>query len=159
MGDDRDRPFMQAALELARVAATKGQTPFGAVVIDPAGTIIGEGHNQVRADHDPAAHGEIVAMRDAWGRLGARDALAACTLYTSCEPCLMCSFAITQFRMRRVVFAARASDVPTYQSLLDADFTQAAEWVNRHSDWSPIEVRGEFMREEALEALQAFAWT
>jgi len=158
MGEDYDRPFMQAALDLARVAATKGQTPFGAVVVDLAGTIVGEGHNRVRADHDPAAHGEIVAMRDAWSKLGARDALTACTLYTSCEPCLLCSFAITQFKMRRVVFAARASDVPTYRSLLDADLSQAAEWVNQRRDWSPIEVRGEFMREEALEILKAFAW-
>jgi hypothetical protein len=71
----------------------------------------------------------------------------------------MCSFAITQFRMRRVVFAARAADVPTYRSLLDADLTQAAEWVNRHGDWSPIEVRSEFMREDAVKALQAFEWT
>ena len=159
MAEDNDHRFMQMALAQAEEAVAKGQTPFGAVVVDQTGTVVGSGHNQVRADKDPAAHGEIMALRDAWRRLGTREPLATCTLYSSCEPCLMCSFAITQFRIRRVVFAARASDVPTYKALLGADLSQAANWVNQQNDWAKLELRGEFMRQEALDIIRMFKWS
>jgi tRNA(adenine34) deaminase len=155
----RDAAFMTRALELAEAAVRRGQTPFGAVVVDRDGALVGEGHNTVRADRDPAAHGEIVAIRDAWRRLGAWQALRGATLYTSCEPCLLCSFAITQLGLGRVVFAARATDVPTYRSLLGADLSVAAAWVNAQPDWPPIEVVGDFMRDRARETLAAFPWT
>ena len=61
---------MALALKLAEIAVTKGQTPFGAVVVDRDGRLVGEGHNSVRTDLDPTAHGEIIAIRDAWSRLG-----------------------------------------------------------------------------------------
>jgi tRNA(Arg) A34 adenosine deaminase TadA len=54
---EQDAPFMTRALELAETAVARGQTPFGAVVVDPQGQPVGEGHNTVRADLDPAAHG------------------------------------------------------------------------------------------------------
>jgi tRNA(Arg) A34 adenosine deaminase TadA len=60
----------------------------------------------------PAAHSEIVAIRNAWRRLGAWPLLAGSTLYSSCEPCLLCSFVITQIGFSRAVFAARGTDVP-----------------------------------------------
>ena len=154
-----DSQFMRLALEQAELAASRGQTPFGAVVVDASGTVVGAGHNRVRADRDPTAHGEIVALRDAWRRLGEREHLTACTLYSSCEPCLLCSFVITQFRIPRVVFAARAADVPKYKSLLDADLAQAPRWVNQQDSWAPVEVRGEFMRDEALRTINAFDWS
>lgn len=150
---------MHLAIEQAELAASRGQTPFGAVVVNRAGEVVGFGHNRVRADRDPTAHGEIVALRDAWRRLGEREHLTTCTLYSSCEPCLLCSFVITQFRISRVVFAARGTDVPTYKPLLDADLSKAARWVNQQEGWSPVEVRGEFMREQALRAINAFAWS
>lgn len=158
MDRDADACFMGRALGLAEAAVEKGQTPFGAVVVDPAGRLIGEGHNTVRADLDPTAHGEVVALRDAWRRVGSRQALAGCTLYTSCEPCLLCSFVITQFRLGRVVFAARGSDVPTYKPLLGIDLLGASAWVNAQPDWPPIEVVADFMRERALETIAAFPW-
>ena len=153
-----DTRFMTRALELAEAAVARGQTPFGAVVVDRAGQAIGEGHNTVRADRDPTAHGEIVAIRDAWRRLGAWQELAGSTLYTSCEPCLLCSFVITQIGIGRVVFAARGTDVPTYRPLLGADLTAAAAWVNARPDWTPLEVVGDFMRDRALETIRAFPW-
>ena len=119
----RTRRFMTRALELAELAVTRGQTPFGAVVVDRDGQLAGEGHNTVRADRDPTAHGEIVAIRAAWRHLGAWQRLAGSTLYTSCEPCLLCSFVITQIGIGRVVFAARGTDVPTYRPLLGADLS------------------------------------
>lgn len=113
--EQRDAHFMELALSQAETAVSRGQTPFGAVVLDAAGRLIGEGHNTVRADLDPAAHAEIVALRAAWREVGAWPMLAGGTLYSSCEPCLLCSFVITQVGLRRVIFAARGTDVPTYE--------------------------------------------
>jgi tRNA(Arg) A34 adenosine deaminase TadA len=155
---EQDARFMTRALDLAEAAVTRGQTPFGAVVVDPEGQVAGEGHNTVRADRDPTAHGEIVAIRAAWRRLGAWQRLAGSTLYTSCEPCLLCSFVIAQIGIGRVVFAARGTDVPTYRPLLGADLRGAAAWVNAQPDWPPIEVVGDFMRARALETIVAFPW-
>jgi tRNA(adenine34) deaminase len=149
---------MERALTLAELAVTRGQTPFGAVVVDRDGQLVGEGHNTVRADRDPTAHGEIVAIRDAWRRLGAWQPLTGGSLYTSCEPCLLCSVVITQIGLGRVVFAARGTDVPSYRPLLGADLRVAAAWVNAQSDWTPLEVVGDFMRARALEAIAAFPW-
>lgn len=153
-----DGYFMERALRQAEIAVTQGQTPFGAVVVNRDGEMIGEGHNLVRATLDPAAHGEIVAIREAWRRAGQWKQLQGCTLYTSCEPCLLCSFVITQIGFGRVVFAARGSDVPGYQPLLGADLTQAAEWVNAQPGWTRLEVVGDFMRERAREVIGAFPW-
>ena len=155
---EQDAIFMTRALELAETAVTRGQTPFGAVVVDRDGQLAGDGHNTVRADRDPTAHGEIVAIRAAWRRLGAWQRLAGSTLYTSCEPCLLCSFVIAQIGVGRVVFAARGTDVPTYRPLLGADLRGAAAWVNAQPDWPPIEVVGDFMRPRALETIVAFPW-
>ncbi len=153
-----DAHFMELALKHASIAITKGQTPCGAVVLDHDGRLIGEGHNTVRADRDPTAHGEVVAIRAAWQRVGDRRLLAGATLYTTIEPCLLCSFVITQLGFRRVVFAARGTDVPTYRPLFGADLLEAAAWVNAQPDWAPLEVVGDFMREQSLEIIAAFPW-
>jgi tRNA(adenine34) deaminase len=153
-----DARFMTRALELAEAAIGRGQTPFGALVVDPAGRLVGEGHNTVRADLDPTAHGEIVAIRAAWRRLGTWQALRGSSLYTSCEPCLLCSFVITQIGIGRVVFAARATDVPGYRPLLGADLTAVAAWVQDRPEWPALEVVGEFMRDRALAIIAAFPW-
>jgi tRNA(adenine34) deaminase len=159
MRKPEDAHFMEIALRQAEVAATKGQTPCGAVILDRDGRLSGEGHNTVRADQDPTAHGEIVAIRDSWRRLGDRQLLRGGTVYTSIEPCLLCSFVITQFGFRRVVFAARGTDVPTYKPLLGVDLVGAAAWVNAQQDWTPLEVVGDFMRERSLKIIAAFPWT
>ncbi|HET8680010.1 MAG TPA: nucleoside deaminase [bacterium] len=156
--EQQDAHFMELALKQAEAAVSKGQTPFGAVVVDRDGRLIGEGHNTVRADLDPTAHGEVVAIRDAWRRVGASQRLAGTTLYTSCEPCLLCSFVITQIGISRVVFAARGVDVPTYKPLLGADLTKVAAWVNAQPGWAPLEVVGDFMREPARAIIASFPW-
>jgi len=157
---DRDAVFMTRALELAEAAIARGQTPVGAVVADRDGTVVGEGHNTVRSDPDPSAHGEIVAIRAACHRLGTWQLkpLKGATLYTSCEPCLLCSFVIVKSGLRRVVFAARSTDVPEYRPLIGADLRVAAAWVNAQPDWPSIEVVGDFMRDRAREILAAFPW-
>lgn len=85
--------------------------------------------------------------------------LAGSTLYSSCEPCLLCSFVITQIGVSRVVFAAHGRDIPTYKPLLGADLAEAAAWVNAQSDWAPLEVVGGFMRERAMEMISSFPWS
>jgi tRNA(Arg) A34 adenosine deaminase TadA len=65
-------PLHEAGLGLRGVGDYPGQTPFGAVVVDRDGRLIGQGHNTVRADLDPPTHGEMVAIRAAWRRVGTR---------------------------------------------------------------------------------------
>ena len=149
---------MELALAQAEAAVAKGQTPFGAVLVDPEGRLIGEGHNTVRADRDPAAHGEIAAIRDAWRRAGDWRRLKGSTLYSSSEPCLLCSFVITQIGCGRVVFGARETDVPGHKPLLGGGITVAAAWVNAQPDWPRLEVVGDFMRERTLRIFATFPW-
>jgi tRNA(adenine34) deaminase len=154
----RDEALMARALDLADLARTRGQFPYGAVVTNADGEVLGEGHNLIRSDVDPSAHGEIVAIREACRRLGSWR-LRDCTLYTSCEPCLLCCFVIVKSGIRRVLFGARGTDVPIYRPLLGADLEEVAEWVNAQRDWRPITVVGDVMRERARETLAAFPWT
>lgn len=97
---------MQRALELARQAATLGEVPVGAVIIDPAtGEIIAEGHNQPISDQDPTAHAEIRAIRAAAEKLE-NYRLPGLHLYVTLEPCAMCAGAISFARIEKLVFAA-----------------------------------------------------
>jgi len=149
---------MELALKQAEIALTKNQQPFGAVVVDRNGQVIGEGHNTVVADCDPTAHGEIVAIRDAWRRAGSLQVLGGCTVYTSCEPCLMCTFVIAQSGVGRVVYAARGADVPTYRRLVETDLAKVAAWVGTQANWRPLEVVPDFMRGRAVEILAIYPW-
>ena len=96
--------FMRAALELAKRAADIGEVPVGAVVVLD-GKVIGEGHNQPIASHDPTAHAEIVAMRAAAARVR-NYRLPGTVLYVTVEPCLMCVGAMVHARIGTVVFGA-----------------------------------------------------
>lgn len=100
-----DPIFMKLALSLAREAASCGEVPVGAVVVDPQGTIIGRGFNQPIGRHDPTAHAEVMALRDAAQHL-ANYRLPGCTLYVTLEPCAMCAGAMLHARLARVVFGA-----------------------------------------------------
>jgi tRNA(adenine34) deaminase len=101
----QDDFFMQAALAEAGKARDLAEVPVGAVVVDPAGEIIGRGHNQPIGTHDPTAHAEIVALRDAAQSLG-NYRLPGCVMYVTIEPCIMCLGALLQARIRRLVFGA-----------------------------------------------------
>ncbi|MBB3141026.1 tRNA adenosine(34) deaminase TadA [Halomonas organivorans] len=100
-----DEFYMHRALDQARLAGEAGEVPVGAVVVDAAGEIVGEGYNAPVADHDPSAHAEIRALRDAGARLG-NYRLDGCTLFVTLEPCLMCTGAIIHARLARVVYGA-----------------------------------------------------
>ena len=95
---------MKRALALAREAAEAGEVPIGAVVVKN-GAVIGEGRNAPRADHDPTAHAEILAIRAAAKALG-DERLTGCELYVTLEPCAMCAGAIVHARLARVTYAA-----------------------------------------------------
>ncbi|MEQ1602655.1 MAG: tRNA adenosine(34) deaminase TadA [Methylophilaceae bacterium] len=104
LSPEQDESFMQAALTLARQAALAGEVPVGAVVVKD-GVIIGRGANAPITQHDPSAHAEIQAIRDAAKALG-NYRLVDCTLYVTLEPCAMCSGAILHARIARLVFGA-----------------------------------------------------
>ncbi|PTT23016.1 tRNA-specific adenosine deaminase [Microbacterium sp. HMWF026] len=102
---DRDLAAMRHAFALADAASADGDVPVGAVVIDAAGRVIGEGRNLREVTHDPTAHAEVVALRAAAARVGSWH-LADCTLVVTLEPCVMCAGAILQARVPRVVFGS-----------------------------------------------------
>lgn len=100
-----DQQFMREALVLAREAAALDEVPVGAVLVC-AGEIVGRGFNAPIARHDPSAHAEIAALRDAATKLG-NYRLPGCTLYVTLEPCAMCAGAIIHARIAHVVFGAQ----------------------------------------------------
>jgi tRNA(adenine34) deaminase len=93
---------MREALALAREGALAGEVPVGAVVVRD-GEIIGRGRNSPIGAHDPTAHAEILALRDAAARIG-NYRLTGCTLYVTIEPCVMCVGAFMHARVDRVVY-------------------------------------------------------
>ncbi|NCP12869.1 MAG: nucleoside deaminase [Sphingomonadales bacterium] len=95
---------MPRALLLARDAAGAGEVPIGAVIVKD-GVVIAEAHNSPRADHDPTAHAEILAIRRAAQALG-DERLTGCELWVTLEPCAMCAGAIAHARIARLYYAA-----------------------------------------------------
>jgi tRNA(adenine34) deaminase len=115
--DSIDQGFMRAALQLAREAAAADEVPVGALVVVD-GQIVGRGFNQPILRHDPTAHAEIMALRDAASRLG-NYRLPGSTLYVTLEPCVMCSGAIMHARVQRVVFGAHDPKTGAAGSVID----------------------------------------
>lgn len=95
---------MRLALDLARQAANNGEVPVGAIVVQN-GVVIGRGSNAPIQNHDPSAHAEIIAMREAARYLG-NYRLVDCMLYVTLEPCAMCSGAVQHARITKLVFGA-----------------------------------------------------
>ncbi len=97
---------MRIALVEAQAAADAGEAPIGAVVIDPAtGVVIARAHNAPIGRHDPTAHAEILALREAGEAMG-NYRLTGLTLVVTLEPCAMCAGAISHARIGRLVFGA-----------------------------------------------------
>ena len=122
--------FMRVALQEAALARSAGEVPVGAVVI-AGGEIVGRGHNASLAMHDPSAHAEVLAMRDAALRLS-NYRLVDTTLYSTVEPCLMCLGTAIHARVTRLVFGAtdlKVGAVGRLETLrvLGADFNHRIE--------------------------------
>ena len=109
---------MRLALAEARLCLESGDVPVGAVVLDPAGDLVGAGHNVRERDADPTAHAEVVALRLAAARLGAWR-LTGCSLVVTLEPCTMCAGAAVLARVERIVFAAFDDKAGAVGSLWD----------------------------------------
>ena len=97
--------FLRAALSLAEQAERMGEVPVGAVVVID-GKIVGRGFNSPIGRHDPTAHAEILALREAASATG-NYRLEDATMYVTLEPCVMCAGALVNARVRRLVFGAR----------------------------------------------------
>ena len=99
-----DVQWMTRALEMAELAASRGEVPVGAVLTKDD-EIVAEGHNLTVTSNDPTAHAEVVVIREAAQTLGDRR-LTECTLYVTLEPCAMCAGALVLSRLGRLVFGA-----------------------------------------------------
>ena len=97
---------MDRAIELANIS-TGG--PFGAVIVDEEGKVIGEGHNEVTVNNDPTAHAEVVAIRRACANINNFN-LEKCAIYTSCEPCPMCLSACYWARLNKIYYCNTRED-------------------------------------------------
>jgi tRNA(adenine34) deaminase len=139
------RGFMVHAL--AEAAKSGEDVPVGAVIIDGDGQVIGTGHNEREAKHDPTAHAEIVAIRKAAEAKGSWR-LDDCTLVVTLEPCVMCAGAIVSARIPRLVFGAWDERVGASGSLYD--LTRDARLG------APLEVIPGVMQDECAEQLREF---
>lgn len=124
-----DHDWMQQALEQARLAAQCGEVPVGAIVVKD-GVVIGRGSNAPIGEHDPTAHAEIQAMRQAAAYLG-NYRLVDCELYVTLEPCAMCAGAIQHARIARLVYGASDPKTGACGSVVDL---MAEAKLNHHAD-------------------------
>lgn len=145
--NEQYREAMGKALFLANRAREMGDVPVGAVVVDEDGRIIGRGWNCREANHDPAGHAEIVALREA-ARARGTWRLTGCTLIVTLEPCTMCAGAILASRIDRVVFGAWDPKAGAAGSLRDV--LRDARMPH------PTEVIGGVLAQEAAMQLRSF---
>jgi tRNA(adenine34) deaminase len=141
-----DEFFMREALYQAESAGCLGEVPVGAIVACQ-GEIIGRGFNAPIGEHDPSAHAEIAALRDAARRLG-NYRLPDCEIFVTLEPCAMCAGAILHARLKRVVYGARDPKTGAHGSILDL-FAETR--LNHHT-----EVEGGLLADESQQLLRAF---
>ena len=143
-----DERWMRHALALAdRAEREDDEIPVGAVVVSADGVALGEGWNRNITEHDPTAHAEIVAMRQAGMRLG-NHRLLGCSLYVTLEPCAMCAMAIVHARVARVVYGASDPKTGAAGSVFDL----LADPRHNHR----IEVAGGLLAEEAGQRLTRY---
>jgi tRNA(adenine34) deaminase len=145
MHDNDDEQMMGFAIEQARAAAAQGDVPVGAVIVLD-GKIIASGRNRRELDHDPTAHAEIVALREASQALGHWRVEG--TLFVTQEPCPMCAGALVNARVKRLVFGCLNPKAGAVQSL----FSIATDPRLNHR----MDVRGEVRATECAGLLSQF---
>jgi tRNA(adenine34) deaminase len=147
-GPARDEAAMAIALDEARAAASRGEVPVGAVVVDDAtGTIIARAGNAVEASHDATAHAELRALRAA-AQSVRNWRLQDATLYCTLEPCVVCLGAAYAFRVPRVVFGAP-----------DHRLGAAGSWLDLPAETHPfhaLAIRGGVRADESARLLKDF---
>lgn len=142
----KDEYFIREALSLARAAECLGEVPVGALVVRN-GVIVGRGFNSPIGDHDPTAHAEIAALRDAARNLR-NYRLPDCELFVTLEPCAMCAGAAMQARIARLIYGARDPKTGVHGSVVDLF---AVARLNHHTV-----VVGGVLQDECGRLLSAF---
>ncbi len=151
-----DLHFLRLAIEVARRSRERGNHPFGAVLVGANGELLLEAENTVVTEHDLTGHAETNLVRMASRQFG-RDFLAACTLFTSTEPCAMCAGAIYWSNIGRVVFGLSEAGLSTLTGDDPENLTMhlpCREVFARGC--RPIEVIGPALEEEAARVHQGF---
>jgi len=141
-----DHQFMQQAIEQAQLAAVAGEVPVGAVLVRD-GQVIAKAFNKPIGNHDPSAHAEMLALREA-AKTEGNYRLPGSTLYVTLEPCVMCSGAILHARVDRVVFGAPDPKTGAAGSVLDVF---SSKQINHQTS-----VEGGVMSEECGQLLRSF---
>jgi guanine deaminase len=149
---EQDEYFMRRAITLAQNGMdSNAGGPFGAVVVDWKGEIIGEGNNRVTSTNDPTAHAEVVAIREACQKLNSFQ-LEGCAIYTSCEPCPMCLGAIYWARPARILFACTREDAAR------VGFDDQFIYEEIESDFADRRIKTvNFLRDEGLKVFENWA--
>lgn len=145
-----DEEYMEKALSLAREAASRGEIPVGAVVVDKNGAIIGEGFNRREELQSPTAHAEVIAIENAAKTLKNRR-LSGCTLYVTLEPCPMCAGAVMNAGLKRLVYGAfddKNGACASVVTLFDEKFTHIPMVRSRVLKERCGEILSEFFRDK-----------
>ena len=145
-----DKAWMREALRLSQQAVAHGNEPFGAVLVKD-GELVYSNENQIYTRHDPTFHAEAGLLREFCRETGITD-LRAYTLYSSCEPCFMCSGAMVWTRLGRLVYGASNRDLC---AIFGEEGSDCSHLVFSHSDHQP-QVTADVLRQECLEVLEAY---
>lgn len=146
--DERDALYLRQAIALSRTARERGNRPFGAVIVSAQGELLAQSWNQNGETGDCTAHAETSAIRLASPRFD-RDTLAAATLYSSGEPCVMCAGAIFWSNIRRVVFGIDAERLRVFRGERTEQRDVALSCRDVFAAGHPIECIGPALVEEA----------
>ncbi len=145
-----DERFMAEAIRLSRLAVEHGNEPFGAVLVKD-GEIVFTNENQIYTRHDPTFHAELGLLRRFCKETGITD-LSGYTLYSSCEPCFMCSGAMVWVKLGRLVYGAGNPDL---EAILGREGCVCSDIVFQNAHRHPAVTAG-VLREEARQVLAEY---
>lgn len=145
-----DKVFMARAIELSKQAVARGNEPFGAVLVKD-GRIVAENENGIYSNNNPAAHAELGLLLRFAKETGITD-LSEYALYSSCEPCYMCSGATVWFKLGRLIYGASDRDLG---AILKEQGSDCSATVYKSSPHSPSVTAG-VMRDEAVKVLKDY---
>ena len=145
-----DEYFMEKAIELSVKAVENGNEPFGAVLVKD-GVIVFTNENQIYTKNDPTFHAEMGLIRCFVETTGITD-LHEYTMYSSCEPCFMCSGAMVWTKLGRLVFGAGNDDL---ERILGNEGCSSTKLVFENSFWKP-QIRSGVLREKSIRVLESY---
>ena len=145
-----DEYYMMEAIRLSKMAAEHGNEPYGAILVKD-GEIVFSNENQIRTKHDPTFHAETGLIHRFCTETGITD-LREYTMYSSCEPCFMCSGALVYARLGRLVFAAGNRDL---SDVLGREGWSPTEIIFSYTPWKPKVTPG-VLREESIAILREY---